>query len=438
MSQITHGRVLRVAAPVVLSNATVPLLGAVDTAVVGQMGLAAPIGAVGLGAMILATFYWIFGFLRMSTSGLAAQAHGAGDGVERSAILLRALMVAGAAGLGLIVLQSLLFGAAFAIAPASEEVEGLARQYLSIRIWGAPATVAIYALTGWLVGMERTRGVLWLQLVQNGLNVVLSVWFVLGLGWGVPGVAFATLIAEYAGLLFALVLAREVFLADLGAALSRLWDRIALRRMFHASRDIMLRSILLQLSFTAFLFLGARYGDVTLAANQVLLQFLEITAYSLDGFAIAAETLAGQALGARSLPQFRQASRLTMQWGLIGAGLISLVFLTFGPWLIDLMTTAPEVRTRARELLPWLIAAPVISFASWIYDGIFIGALMTREMLRTMALSVAIYAVALVVLMWVLGDHGLWAALMVLNGARCLTMRAVFPAVLGRVSAAAA
>jgi MATE family multidrug resistance protein len=438
MSNVTHARVVKIALPVVLSNATVPLLGAVDTAVIGQMGLAAPIGAVGLGAMVLATFYWVFGFLRMSTSGLAAQAHGAGDGVERAAILLRALMVAGVAGLGLIALQSLLFGAAFAVAPASDEVERLARQYLSIRIWGAPATVAIYALTGWLVGMERTRGVLWLQLVQNGLNVVLSVWFVLGLGWGVPGVATATLIAEYAGVTFALWLARDAFLSDLAAAMSRLWDRVALHRMFHASRDIMLRSILLQLSFTAFLFLGARYGDVTLAANQVLLQFLEITAYALDGFAIAAETLAGQALGARSLTQFRQASRLTMQWGLIGAGLLSLVFLAFGPWLIDLMTTAPDVRERSRELLPWLIVAPVISFASWIYDGIFIGALMTREMLRTMALSVAVYAVAVAVLMWLIGDHGLWAALLVLNATRCLTMRAIFPTVLARVSAAAA
>lgn len=438
MSEITHARVVKIALPVVLSNATVPLLGAVDTAVIGQMGLAAPIGAVGLGAMVLATFYWVFGFLRMSTSGLAAQAHGAGDGVERAALLLRALMVAGVAGLGLIGLQSLLFGAAFAVAPASDEVEGLARQYLGIRIWGAPATVAIYALTGWLVGMERTRGVLWLQLVQNGLNVVLSVWFVLGLGWGVPGVATATLIAEYAGVIFALWLARDAFLSDLAAAVARLWDRVALARMFHASRDIMLRSTLLQLSFTAFLFLGARYGDVTLAANQVLLQFLEITAYALDGFAIAAETLAGQALGARSLGQFRQASRVTMQWGLIGGAVMSLAFLAFGPALIDLMTTAPDVRERARGLLPWLIAAPLISFASWIYDGIFIGALMTREMLRAMAVSVAVYAVAVVGLMWAMGDHGLWAALLVLNATRGLTMRAVFPAVLARVSAAAA
>lgn len=433
MTSITHARVVRIALPVVLSNATVPLLGAVDTAVIGQMGQAAPIGAVGIGAMILATMYWVFGFLRMSTSGLAAQAAGAGDTVERSAILLRALTVAGAAGLGLIALQGLLFAGAFRVAPASDTVEGLARQYLAIRIWGAPATIAVYALTGWLVGMERTRGVLWLQLVQNGLNVVLCLWFVMGLGWGVPGVAVATLIAEYAGLAYALFLARDAFGAGLRPALARLGDRIALRRMFSASRDIMLRSVMLQLSFTTFLFLGAKHGDVTLAANQVLLQFLEITAYALDGFAIAAETLVGQAVGARSLPQFRQASRITMQWGFGGGALLSVLFLVAGPVLIDLMTTAPDVRAEARAFLPWLIAAPLISVASWIYDGIFIGALMTREMLRTMALSVAIYVVALLVMGSV--PHGLWAALMVLNAARSLSMRAVFPAVLRRVAA---
>lgn len=435
MTAITHARVVRIALPVVLSNATVPLLGAVDTAVIGQMGQAAPIGAVGLGAMILATMYWVFGFLRMSTSGLAAQAAGAGDAVERSAILLRALAVAAAAGLGLIALQGLLFGAAFRVAPASDTVEALARQYLGIRIWGAPATIALYALTGWLVGMERTRGVLWLQLLQNGLNVVLCVAFVMSWGWGVPGVAAATLIAEFAGLLFALYLARDALGAGLRPALARIGDRAALRRMFSASRDIMLRSVMLQLSFTTFLFLGARHGDVTLAANQVLLQFLEITAYALDGFAIAAETLVGQAVGARSLPQFRQASRIAMQWGFGGGAVLALAFLVAGPALIDLMTTAPDVRAEARRFLPWLVAAPLISVASWIYDGIFIGALMTREMLRTMALSVALYVVALLVIGG--APHGLWAALMVLNAARSLSMRAVFPAALRRVSAAA-
>ena len=194
MTTITHSRVMKIAAPIVLSNATVPLLGAVDTAVIGQLGDAAQLGAVGLGAVILATLYWAFGFLRMSTSGLAAQAHGAGEVGESAAVLFRALIIAGTAGFALVLLQTVLFAGAFMLAPASPTVEGFAWQYLQIRIWGAPATIALYALTGWLVGMERTRGVLILQLWQNGLNILLSLWFVLGLHWGVPGVALATLI----------------------------------------------------------------------------------------------------------------------------------------------------------------------------------------------------------------------------------------------------
>jgi multidrug resistance protein, MATE family len=429
VSSLTHGRVLKIALPIVMANATVPLLGAVDTGVVGQMGLAAPIGAVGLGAIVLATVYWIFGFLRMGTSGLAAQAQGAGDMPERSAILLRALMVAGVAGMVLIAAQGALFWAAFRVAPASAEVEALMRQYLAIRIWGAPATIALYAITGWLIALERTRGVLGLQLLINGLNIGLDLWFVLGLGWGVPGVAVATLIAEWSGLGFGLWLCRDAFGPMLRAAWGRVADRVALLEMFRVNRDIMLRSVMLQLSFTTFLFLGARFGDITLAANQVLLQFLSITAYALDGFAFAAEGLVGQAVGARAVADARRASRLTMQWGFVGAGVLSLGFALGGPAIIALMTTSPEVRAEARAYLPWLWVAPLIGVASWIYDGIFIGATLTGLMLRTMAISVAIYVLALVLLVPGLGNHGLWAALMVLNAARGVTMAWVSPAV---------
>jgi len=436
MNDMTHGRVLRIAGPIVLSNATVPLLGAVDTAVIGQLGDAASLGAVGIGAVILATLYWAFGFLRMSTSGLAAQAQGAGDAGERSAVLLRALIVGLVAGLALVVAQGLLFAAAFSAAPASAEVEGLAHQYLAIRIWGAPATIALYALTGWLVGLERTRGVLVLQLWQNGLNILLDLWFVLGLGWGVPGVALATLIAEWTGLLLALWLARDAFGPVLREALARLGDRIAIRRMFSASRDIMARTILLQLSFTSFVFLGARFGDVTLAANQVLIQFLEITAYALDGFAFAAEALIGQAIGARSVGDTHAAGRICMQWGFGGAVALALVFALFGPMIIDLMTTAPDVREAARAYLPWLVVAPLIGVAAWIYDGIFIGALMTGDMLRAMLVSVAIYVVALLILVPLAGNHGLWAALMVLNVTRCITLWRLYPKIAVRADSA--
>ena len=429
MTTITHSRVMKIAAPIVLSNATVPLLGAVDTAVIGQLGDAAQLGAVGLGAVILATLYWAFGFLRMSTSGLAAQAHGAGEVGESAAVLFRALIIAGTAGFALVLLQKVLFAGAFMLAPASPTVEGFARQYLQIRIWGAPATIALYALTGWLVGMERTRGVLILQLWQNGLNILLSMWFVLGLGWGVPGVAFATLIAEWTGLALALWLARDVFGAGLRAGIARLRNRSAIALMFRASRNIMVRTVILQLAFTTFVFLGARFGDVTLAANQVLMQFLEVTAYALDGFAIAAETLVGQAVGAKAERDIRSASRISMQWGLGGALALTLTIWAFGPAFIDLMTTSPEVREEARHYLLWLTLAPVIGFAAWVYDGIFIGAMLTGDMLRAMLISSAAYCVALVVLVPTTGNHGLWLALMILNGTRTFTLWRQFPKV---------
>jgi len=430
---LTHGRVFRIAFPIVLSNATIPLLGAVDTAVVGQLGQAAPIGAVGLGAVILATLYWIFGFLRMSTSGLAAQAHGAGDLPERSATLLRALLIAAAMGLAMIVLQPLFFAAAFTIAPASAQVEDLTRAYLSIRIWGAPATLGIYALTGWLVGVERTRGILILQLWQNGLNIVLSVWFVLGLGWGVPGVAAATLIAEATGLVLGLWLARDAFGPVLKPALARLRNAAALSAMFTASRDIMLRSVILQLSFTAFVFIGACFGDNTLAANQILLQFLSIMAYALDGFAFAAESLVGQAIGQRSRTGLKQASRLCMQWGYGGALALALIFAAAGGPLIDLMTTAPEVRDTARAFLPWVVVAPLIGVACWIYDGIFIGALMTGAMVRAAVQVAALFIPALILLVPTFGNHGLWAALMVMNAARGVTLYRAYPQITARL-----
>ncbi len=437
MTQITHARVLKVAGPIIISNATVPLLGAVDTAVIGQLGQAAPLGAVGLGAVILATLYWAFGFLRMSTSGLAAQAKGAGDEAEVSATLLRALIVGLVAGLGLVVLHVPLIWAAFQIAPATSEVEGFARTYLAIRIWGAPATIALYALTGWLIALERTRAVLFLQVWQNGLNIGLDLWFVMGLGWGIGGVASATLIAEWTGLGLGLFLARQAFGPILKAAWARVPNPAALRQTFRASRDIMARSVILQLSFTTFVFLGARFGTATLAANHVLLQFLEITAFALDGIAFAAETLVGQAMGARAVAEVRRACLLSFQWGFVGAGVMALAFLLAHGPIIDLLTTAPDVRAQARIYVPWLVAAPLIGVASWIYDGIFIGALLTRHMLRAMALSVAIYALALVLLVPNFGNHGLWAALMILLVARAVTLWRASPAIWAQAGASA-
>jgi len=424
---ITHRRVLVIAVPIVLSNATIPILGAVDTAVVGQLGTAAPIGAVGLGAIVLTSIYWVFGFLRMGTTGLVAQARGAGDAAETGALLMRALMIATAAGLVFVAAQTLVFAGAFRLAPASPEVEALARDYLVIRIWGAPATIAIYALTGWLIAMERTRGVLALQLVMNGVNIVLDLWFVLGLGWGVPGVAAATLIAECSGLVLGLWLCRAAFAGDQWRAWSRIFDRAKMRTMASVNGDILVRSVILQASFTSFLFLGAGLGDITLAANQVLLQFLAITAYALDGFAFAAEAVVGQALGARRRGDLRRGAILTSQWAFGGAALLTLALFGFGPALIDLMATSPDVRAEARAYLPWMTVAPIVGVGAWMLDGVFIGATRTRELRNAMIVSVAIYAVSLPILLPTFGNHGLWAALMVLNLARTVTLAVRYP-----------
>lgn len=426
--EITHRRVLNIALPIVLSNVTVPLLGLVDTGVVGQLGRAEPIGAVGIGAVILTSIYWIFGFLRMGTSGLVAQSHGAGDGAQVGAHLLRALTIAGIAGLVLILLQLPIFWAAFRLAPASGEVESLARDYLAIRIWGAPATIGLYAITGWLIAVERTRAVLALQVLQNGLNVGLDVWFVLGIGMGVTGVAWATLIAEWAGLMLGLWLARHALHAAMLAArnAATLFARDKLNRLLRVNGDIMIRSVLLQASFTSFLFLGAAQGDVTLAANQVLVQFLAITAFALDGFAFAAESLVGQAVGAYRPEKVRRASIVTSQWGVGGAIILGLVFWFGGGGIIDLLTTSPEVRAEARQYLVWMGFAPLIGVASWMYDGIFIGATLTREMRIAMLQAVAIYVVAVLTLPPLIGNHGLWAALMILNAARGATMARMY------------
>lgn len=433
---ITHSRVLKIALPIVLSNATVPILGAVDTGVVGQLGEAAPIGAVGIGAVILSTIYWIFGFLRMGTTGLAAQARGAGDEAETGALLMRGLLLAGGAGLFFILAQALVFWGAFTLAPASAEVEGLARQYLEIRIWGAPATIGLYAVTGWLIAMERTRGVFLLQIWMNGLNIVLDLWFVLGLGWGVEGVATATLIAEWSGLALGLWLCGSAFAGDQWHDWARIFDRVRIKRMMQVNGDIMVRSVLLNLSFTTFLFLGADLGDVTLAANQVLIQLLQMTAFALDGFAFSAEALVGGAVGARDPARLRRAAVVSSYWGVGFSVALALVFWWGGPALIDLMATAPEVRETARHYLIWVALAPLISVASFMFDGIYIGATWTRDMRIAMIQAVGIYVIALVIFVPALGNHGLWLALMVLNIARAATLAARYPRLEASVASA--
>ncbi|MGR3757232.1 MAG: MATE family efflux transporter [Tranquillimonas sp.] len=427
---LTHRRVLAIAGPIVLSNTTVPILGAVDTGVVGQLGTAAPIGAVGIGAIILTAIYWIFGFLRMGTTGLTSQALGADDRPEADALLSRALIVGLGAGAAIIALQMPLFAGAFRLSPASAEVEALARDYMRIRVWSAPAAISLYGITGWLIAAERGRAILAVQIWTNGLNIVLDLVFVLGLGWGVGGVAVATFLAEWTGLALGLWFCRDAFAGGHWRDWPRVLDRVRLRRMAQVNGDILIRTILAQAIFVSFLFYGARLGDVPLAANQILLQFLQVTAYALDGFAFAAESLVGQAVGRRAPDRLRRAAGLSAVWG-TGAGLgLAAAFALLGAPIIDVMTTAPEVRDAARAYLPWMVLAPVAGVAAWMLDGIFIGATRTRDMRNMMAISVAVYALALAVLMPVLGNHGLWAALIVSFIARGATLALRFPSLM--------
>ena len=428
---LSHKRVLGVAIPIVLANATIPILGAVDTAVVGQLGLAAPIGAVGIGAIIITAIYWLFGFLRMGTTGLTAQAIGSGDKPETSALLVRGIIIGLVAGLVLIIAQVPIFLGALQLSPASMEVESLAQKYLQIRVYSAPAAIALFGITGWLIAKEKTREVLLLQLVLNGINITLDLVFVLKLGWGVEGVAIATLIAEWSGLIFGLWLAREGFNNGYWKNWIQIFDRVRLIQMAKVNSDIMIRSILLEIGFVSFLFLGSSFDDATLAANQVLIQFLNITAYALDGFAFAAEALVGQALGAKNRPLFRRAVIMTSQWGLGSVILMALAFFVFGNSIINVMTTAEDVRVVSYEYLPWMVAAPLAGVAAWMLDGIFIGATRTADMRNMMFISFCIYLIALALLLPSYGNHGLWASLIIFSIARGVTLGFKYPALRG-------
>lgn len=427
-SPVTHGRVLKIALPIMAANISVPILGAVDTAVVGQIPDAVPIAAVGVGAIVLSAIYWVFGFLRMGTTGLVSQASGARDGPEVSALLIRALIIGFAGGLAVVALQGVLFAGAFRLSPASDAVEALARDYMTIRIWSAPAAIAVYGLTGWLIGREKSRAMMGLVLWMNAVNVVLNLWFVLGLDMGVRGVAWASFAAEYSALLLGLWLCRDGIAGGYWRDARLIFDRTRLRRMAVVNTDILIRSLLLQGIFVSFLLIGGGLGDVTLAANQVLLQFLHITGYGMDAFAFAAEVMVGQAVGARALAPLRRAVVLTTLWAGVVAALMAGLFWIGGGAIIDLMTKSDQLREAARAYLPYAIAAPPMTIAMVMLDGVFIGATRSADMRNMMAVSAALYGAAVWALLGPLGNHGLWLALHLSFGLRGLTLALRYPA----------
>lgn len=426
---VTHRSVLAVAVPIMLSNVSEPLIGVVDTAILGQLGDPYYIGAIAVGAVIFSFLFWSFGFLRMGTSGLAAQAEGAGDDSELRAVLGRALLIATVCGCAIVALSPLIAIVAFWLMQGSADVESHARTYFDIRVWSAPAALVNYAILGWFIGMGRAHMAFALQLVLNVTNTTLDALLVLGLGMGVEGVAIGTVVAQYvaAGSGGWLVL-RE--LGHRGGSWN--WAAVAapekLKRTVAVNVDIMIRTLHLIFAFGWFTAQGARAGDVVLAANAVLFNLFLLVAYFLDGFAFAAETLAGQAAGARSLTRFRRAVWLSSLWALaISLGLSAGLWLA-GGWGIDMLTVNEEVRALAREYLLWAAVAPVLGVACFQLDGIYIGVTRTADMRNMMVLSTAIYLAAWWLLTAQFGNHGLWASLMVFFVVRGLTLGARYPA----------
>ena len=426
-----HRRVWALAGPIMLANLSTPLLGAVDTAVVGQLPDAAYIGGVAIGAIVFSFLFWGFGFLRMGTTGFTAQAHGAGDRDELRATLLRPLILALGLGTLLIALRAPIGMLAFDLLEASPEVETQAASYYEIRIWSAPAALVNYTVLGWLLGIQRARSALVLQVALNGVNIVLDLVFVIGLGWGIEGVALASLIAETG--------AAALGIAVVGRAVARgggRWNWSRLRRrdrvvaLFRVNLDIFLRTLALIFAFSYFTALSAKMGDITLAANAILLHLWTMMAYGLDGFSHAAEILAGSARGARSRAAFLGAVRSATIWGFGCAVVVALAYVALGPRIIGLFTVLPEVRATAEAFLPWIVLSPLVSVWSFLLDGIFIGTTRTAAMRNAMAVSVLAYLSACWLLVPTLGNHGLWLAFTLFMAVRAVTLAVAFPRLL--------
>ena len=423
-----HTRVWRLAGPIILSNLSVPLLGAVDTAVMGHLPDPAYIGGVAIGGLVFSYVYWGFGFLRMGTTGFVSQAAGAKDADEIRAVLARGLILASALGGLVIALQIPLALGAFTVIEASAKVEGLAETYVFIRIWGAPAALTTYIAIGWLLGMQRAGATFVLTVFLNGLNIALSLLFVVGLGWGIEGVAYATLIAEWSAALLGLVLVGRRLPKIGGAWRWRLiGDRARLLRMLRVNLDIFIRSLCVITGFAWFTARGAIFGDTVLAANAVLMIFQNFLAHGLDGFAHATEALVGTAIGARDRAALRAAIRVATFWAAICAAIYTLIYLVGGGAIIALLTSIDGVRAVALVYLPYVILSPFLSVWSFQLDGIFIGATRTAEMRNAMLLSLAIFLAAEQVLTAAFDNHGLWIALLVFMVARAATLAIWFP-----------
>jgi MATE family multidrug resistance protein len=433
-SRAAHRRAFALAWPLILANVTVPLVGAVDTAVLGHLPEAHFLGAAALGAVVFSLLYYSFAFLRTGTTGPVAQARGAGDLVEVKATLYRALMIAVAIGTALILLQVPIRWVAFQILTAGPEVVDAAKIYVSIRIWGAPAVLTNFVLLGWFLGLENARVGLLLQIVINLVNLALCLLFVFGLGMTIEGVAAATTIAEYTGAAAGLALAlRAVARMEGSVGRSRLLDRGRLVRLVALNRDIFIRTILVLLCFSSFTAIGARFGELTLAANAVLMTFNTFMAFALDGFAQAAESLVGRAIGAGDRTELDECLGATFVLSAAVAVAFTIVYGFGGSLIVQALTDLPAVRGEAYRYLPWAAAMPIVAVWSFQLDGVFWGAARGPDMRNMMLISAACFALAAWIAVPRLGNDGLWLAIYVFLAARAVTLGFRLPAVLRSV-----
>ena len=428
-------QILRIALPSIVSNITVPLLGLVDVAIVGHLGSPAYIGAIAVGGLMFNIIYWLFAFLRMGTSGLTAQALGRRDLTEAVCLLLRSLLIAGAVALALLALQVPIRQTAFLLIRPTGEVARWAATYFHICIWGAPAMLGLYGLTGWYLGMQNSRIPMLVAITQNVVNIAASLSFVYFGGMKVEGVALGTLVAQWAGLLMGLAL----WLASYGRlrkyvrqAWRRVWQREALARFFSVNRDIFLRTLCLVAVTLFFTSAGAAQGDVVLAVNTLLMQLFTLFSYVMDGFAYAGEALSGRHIGARNLPAFRLTVRRLFLWGAGMAAAFTLLYALGGEAFLGLLTDEREVIAASQSYFYWAIAIPAAGVAAFTWDGIFIGATATRGMLASMAVAAACFFALYFGLRESLGNHALWLAFIAYLATRGIVLTCLSQTMVGK------
>ena len=418
-------QILQIALPAIVTNITVPLLGLVDTAIVGHMGGAAYIGAIAVGSMIFNLIYWLFAFLRMGTSGMTAQARGRRDFCEVMRLLVRSGVVSLSIALVVILLQCPVLQLMLWLIGPTPDVCPLATTYFHIVVWGAPAVLGLHALSGWFVGMQNTRSPMVISILQNVINILASLILVYGLDMKVEGVALGTVIAQYAGLLAGLIL-----LWRYDGRLFHYFRRDGLfqdfRTFFSVNRDIFLRTLCLvavNLYFTA---AGARQGASILAVNTLLMQLYLLFSYVLDGFAFAGEALSGRYWGARNWEAYRLVVRRLFGWGVFMTLLFTSVYVAGGMPFLQLLTDEPQVVSAAREYVWWAWLIPAAGVAAFIWDGIFIGTTQTRGMLLSSAVAALIFFVGTSLLMTPLGNHGLWLSMLLYLATRGLLQTVIY------------